>query len=168
MRKQSQCLNPKQQAIAALTDKKYLRICRNITGGNLLYKDLYQETILIILEMSEEKFSEVKCLECLFIKLADRQWNSSTSPFYYSHRKPITAIINEPDDEYDYEADKRTEEQLHLTHSEIKGSYWYDREIFKMFMELGGVRAVSRKTGIPKSSIALTINSIRKKIKEKL
>lgn len=46
--------------------------------------------------------------------------------------------------------------------------YWYDQEILKMYVELGSVRKVSKETGIPHTSIFITIKNIRKCIKQQL
>jgi transposase-like protein len=50
----------------------------------------------------------------------------------------------------------------------IEGLYWYEREILKMYVELGSVRKVSKETGIPHTSIFITIKKIRLCIKSRL
>jgi transposase-like protein len=50
----------------------------------------------------------------------------------------------------------------------INNLYWYDQEILKMYIELGSVRKVSKQTGIPHTSIFITIKNIRKCIKQQL
>jgi transposase-like protein len=50
----------------------------------------------------------------------------------------------------------------------IESMYWYDQEILKMYVELGSVRKVSKQTGIPHTSIFITIKNIRKCIKQQL
>jgi len=50
----------------------------------------------------------------------------------------------------------------------IETLYWYDQEILRMYVELGSVRKVSKQTGIPHTSIFITIKNIRKCIKQQL
>ena len=153
----------KSEAIEIISnDKKLIRICRNITGGNLLYKDLYQETLLILLECSEDYFQKIKCIECFFIKIADRNWNSVTSRFYYKYRKKETFEIHEH--EYDPEVD----DTIKQIERKIKKEYWYDRRLFEIYLQEGSCRAVSRKTGIPFQSVALTISKLKKRIHENI
>jgi hypothetical protein len=50
----------------------------------------------------------------------------------------------------------------------IEGLYWYDQEILKMYVDLGSVRKVSKQTGIPHTSIFITIKKIRLCIRQQL
>jgi transposase-like protein len=50
----------------------------------------------------------------------------------------------------------------------VEGLYWYDQEILKMYVDLGSVRKVSKQTGIPHTSIFITIKKIRLCIKQQL
>ncbi len=50
----------------------------------------------------------------------------------------------------------------------IESLYWYDQEILRMYVELGSVRKVSKQTGIPHTSIFITIKKIRSCIKSQL
>jgi transposase-like protein len=50
----------------------------------------------------------------------------------------------------------------------VEELYWYDQEILKMYVELGSVRKVSKQTGIPHTSIFITIKKIRSCIKSRL
>lgn len=159
----------KKRAVAALAQKKYFNICRKITRGNSLWNDLYQESILAILELPEKKFAEIKCLECFFIKIADRNWNSSTSPFYYKYRKikteQLTANVERGEEEGEEE---KKEYEISRINKIISDSHWYDRELFNLFLKLGSRRKVALKTGIPETSVKRTIREMKKKIKNSL
>jgi hypothetical protein len=50
----------------------------------------------------------------------------------------------------------------------VEGLYWYDQEILKMYVDLGSVRKVSKQTGIPHTSIFITIKKIRLCIRQQL
>ena len=78
-------------------NKEYLTICRKITGGNLLYKDLFQEALIILLEYDQQKVidiynrGEIKFfLTRIFIIL----YTKKTSPF---NRKYFTKEVSMTD-----------------------------------------------------------------------
>lgn len=161
----------KTEAIANLAKNTRLKaICRNIAKGNLIYKDLFQEVILILLEYDEQKFKEIKCVECFFIKIADTQWNSVTSPFFYKYRKENLTVgggnIADTDSGFDKEREREYFKLQLSVHNLIENQYWYDREILKYWLHYGSIRAVSKKIGIPKSSIALTVKKVKQIIHE--
>ena len=62
-------------------------------------------------------FSPGHLSQCFFIKIADRNWNSVTSRFYYKYRKKETFEIHEH--EYDPEVDD-TIKQIERKTSAIK------------------------------------------------
>lgn len=46
--------------------------------------------------------------------------------------------------------------------------YWYDRGIFELYLELGTYQAVSDKTGISRTSVYMTVQSVKAKLKNKI
>jgi hypothetical protein len=61
--------------------------------------------------------------------------------------------------------DQHTIEQVN---TQIDKLYWYDKEILKLYIEHGSVRKVAALTGIPHTSIFITIKNIQKCIKQSL
>ena len=59
-----------------------------------------------------------------------------------------------------------SERTIAIIKHKIKDLYWYDKEILRMYVQLGSVRKVSAQTGIPHTSIFITIKNIRKCIKK--
>lgn len=51
---------------------------------------------------------------------------------------------------------------------QVEGLYWYDREILKLYIELGNYRAIEKKTGIPYASAYKTVQKVVKEIKQKV
>ena len=68
-------------------------IVKNITKtDNTLAEDLLQEIILILLEYDEKKIINLynkKQLKYFITRITSHQWNSITSPFHYTYRKPF-------------------------------------------------------------------------------
>src|SRR3990167_4351256 len=141
-------------------EKKFFYLCKKITKGNELYNDLYQESLLIMLEYSEDYFKEIKCLDCLVFKIIYNMWASNTSSFWRKYRKPLEmpVIIIEDDDKIEQE------KLLNKIESILSRQYWYDREIFKKVIEEGSMGKLSRKTKISKMSISRTYRKVKKKI----
>jgi DNA-directed RNA polymerase specialized sigma24 family protein len=102
------------------------------------------------------------------VRIMMNQWNSVTSPFYHTYRKHYDELTEEiPDngqeeDEYVIETATRAREELDRLS-------WYDRVLFDTFVnENHTVSSLARGTDIPRTSISLTINRIRKHLRNKL
>ena len=100
------------------------------------------------------------------VRIMLNSWKSSSSPFYFSYRKHTESIdgIEAQDDEI--------EDLDHLvltTRTELAKLPWYDRLLFETFLNEGHtVSSLSRVTGIPRTSVSLTLNRVRKHIKRNL
>lgn len=79
------------------------------------------------------------------------------------HRKVLEAISFEDLGE---QKEKQLKECLAL--DEIDNLYWYDREIVKLYLELGTYRAVEEATGIPFESVYKTVIKSCRQIKKKV
>lgn len=93
------------------------------------------------------------------------QWRSQTGPFYKQFMKEHIDISN-----WD-QANVEEEEPLDISH--VNGILdqlpWYDRELFKAFTNgRHSYSSLSRETGIPRTSIGLTIKRVKKHIKQNL
>ncbi len=134
-----------------------------ITGRSQLAEDLlhyaieemsYKENLQGIIDSGGARFY------CVRIMMT--QWRSQTGPFYKQfvrqhddvelHDKPIEEV--EP---FDFKKVNHLLDQLN----------WYDRELFKLFAEGSHTySSLSRETGIPRTSISLTVNRVRNYIKK--
>ena len=102
------------------------------------------------------------------VRIMLNSWKSVTSPFYYTYRKhgelesAIENLVIPIEEEMDHEIVDKIK-------YELEKLPWYDRMLFKTFVdENHTISSLSRATGIPRTSISLSINRIRKHIKKNL
>jgi hypothetical protein len=100
------------------------------------------------------------------VRILMNSWRSSSSPFYFTYRKPSVDIE---------EAEHILDEQEDLTHfvqktrEELAKLPWYDRMLFDTYVQDNHtVSSLARVTGIPRTSVSLTLNRVRKHIKSNL
>jgi DNA-directed RNA polymerase specialized sigma24 family protein len=137
----------------------------NITGNNKLAPDLlhyaieemsYKPNLQEIVDSGGARFY------CIRIMMT--QWRSQTGPFHKQFRKVFTPIEG-------LDIEEELEEGLDITriHKILNELPWYDRELFKLYTEgRYNYSKLSVVTGIPRTSIALTIKRVRKHIKKNL
>jgi hypothetical protein len=97
---------------------------------------------------------------------------SKTSPFYKKFRKPICEFTD------NYERQDTTEEDVEARlMNELKEEkilkivdemFWYDKEMLRLYMEVGNYREMQKATGIPWASCYDTIQSVYAKIRYEL
>jgi len=163
-------------------NKEYLAICRKITGGDPLYRDLFQETLLVLLEYDNQKIiniyrrGEIKFfITRIFIIL----YTKKTSPFNrkylrYEYPNPLTGgsqVLIEKDD-YDFEQDDNTEKKCALIKQELgiendDDPLWYENKLFLEFLAKGSIKKLAEDTQINYQSISSTIRKVRRRIKDK-
>lgn len=100
------------------------------------------------------------------VRIMMNSFRSTTSPFYTTYRKP-TESLSEAGEEIEEEED--TQELIKKIKDELQKLPWYDRMLFETFVDEGHtISSLARATGIPRTSISLSINRIRKHIKKSL
>ena len=108
------------------------------------------------------------------IRIMMNSWRSTTSPFYNIYRKPSVSL-----DEVSYltqipEEDEGEEEYImemsRKIKTELEQLHWYERDLFGIYLEEEdhNISSLARSTGIPRTSISLTINRIKSHIKSKI
>jgi DNA-directed RNA polymerase specialized sigma24 family protein len=155
--------------------KENLQSVKNITKGSELTDDLYQECILILLEYKDpNKIQELinnNQLKYFFISIVIRQYVSTTSPFHTKYRKHAANtsdvdVYQMPvqDEEYDHDIDTL----INYINKEKDTEAWYTKKMIELkFNENMSYRDISKMTGIPVTSCFNTINTFRKKVKNK-
>jgi hypothetical protein len=94
-------------------------------------------------------------------------WNSITSPFYNEYRKPSESIEGLEDIPDEKEPDILP--TYLKAKSKLEKLPWYDQMLFDTFVkENHTVSSLARATGIPRTSISLSINRIRKYLKNNI
>lgn len=153
-----------------LYDDEFELVFKNI--GKTLWEDLRQEVSLIVLEYDEQKrYDLVKSGKQVFkfwiVRICCNQTNSKYGKFgrLYNAIIPVEDITKYIVEDIEVLDNKDMIASIRKT---IDKLYWYDKEILKMYIEQGSVRKVSVITGIPHTSIFITIKNIRKCIKQSL
>jgi len=138
---------------------------KKITGNSELATDLlhyaieelsFKDNLQAIIDSGGARF--------YLVRIMMTQWRSQTGPFYKQFIKQETQI-----DEWDGVEKEETKLDTNRVYKILDELPWYDRELFKLYAEGGhNYSSLSRETGIPRTSIGLTINRVRKYIKQKL
>ena len=138
-----------------------------ISGHNELAEELLHYTIDEFLKKSNvEEIVESGGGRWFCVKILMNSWRSSSSPFYYTYRRPSADReeaegVTEEDDDLTEFAEK--------TRTELQKLPWYDRMLFDTYVKDGHtVSSLARATGIPRTSVSLTLNRVRKHVKRSL
>lgn len=100
------------------------------------------------------------------VRIMLNSWNSVTSPFYHTYRQPVDSLGETEDlpEEEDL-TPELAQKAVHL----LQTLPWYDRMLFETFVdENHTVSSLARVTGIPRTSVSLTINRVRRFIKRNI
>lgn len=160
----------KQELINEVQKDEYKQICKRMLYP--LWEDLYQELNLIILEKPEEKIEKIKNengARYYIVGILCNLVRSRTSPFYTKYRntyelKEGNEIPDIKDEEYDTEQDERAAEAK----EHLEKQYWFDKHIFKTYLEQGSIRKVEAVTKISKSIIERSIRMTKQNIAGKM
>jgi hypothetical protein len=149
-----------------------LKIAKRITRGHELYNDLLNDIILQMYERESEiklKTYEDNDIKYYITAIMRVNWMSKTSPFYYRYKRSID--LSQPlSDNYENQADDFDERMdrevliqcLEISFSELN---WFHKSVFEMYLTLGSLKAVSKKTGVPLSSIARYVKQSKEEIR---
>ncbi len=156
------------KAINWIYDKEFELAFKNI--GRDLWEDLRQEVALIVLEYDKDKIADLEAkgkqvFKFWIVRICCNQLHSKYGKMYrlYNQLIPVEDVVKFIKEEVEIFDDQPIVDAIER---KMKDLYWYDREILKMYIELGSVRKVSAQTGIPHTSIFITIKNIRKCIKQ--
>lgn len=98
------------------------------------------------------------------VRMMMTQWRSQTGPFYKQFIKDHESL--DFHDKSEPEVDRLDLKKVNGLLEELN---WYDRNLFKLFAEGGHTySSLSRETKIPRTSISLTINRVRKYLKKNI
>jgi DNA-directed RNA polymerase specialized sigma24 family protein len=162
------------------TDKKFNDFLTKVSSPSLL-EDLKQEVMLILLEYDRTKLQAIwdkpkslggiSGLRYFAIRIALNQYRSSTSPFYKKFKRDAQEYIDDNMAVEDIEL--IDDDELSLLDSIVSfyegykpNLYWFDAEIFELYLELGSYRAVSEQVNIPQRTIGTTCKKVKDKLRE--
>ena len=156
----------KEDLIAEVQKEDYKSICKKMLPE--LWKDLYQDLTLIILEKPQASIDSIKnsnSARFYLVGILCNMVRSNTSPFYRNYRNTY-AITNEVYDVGEHNHEKY--EKLDRIKEEIDKQYWFDKEIIKQYIKEGSIRKTMAKTGISQAVVVNSINAVKKKIKQSM
>jgi len=138
----------------------------NISGGSELWEELLHYTV--------DEFLRKKNVEDIIksgggrfycVRIMMNSYRSTTSPFYTTYRRPSSEL----EEVTEHEEEDNTIEIADKIKKEIEKLNWYDKMLFEIFVDEGHtISSLARATGIPRTSISLSINRIRRHIKKNL
>lgn len=152
-----------------LYDHEFEIVFKNI--GKDLWEDLRQEVSIILYEYDKEKLSDIvskgkNVFKFWVVRICCNQIGSNGKVNKtYKLLIPVEDINKFIKNTIDISDDIYIINQIE---KRINNLYWYDKEILKLYIELGSVRKVSAITGIPHTSIFITIKNIQRCIKQSL
>lgn len=149
------------------TDKQCLSASRRISGYSELSDDLFAEMLEALCKLDEPRLialHENKELLWYSVGVMVRMWQSTSSPFYLTFRRPLDnkcgnidlASLREIIEEYDLEQDRDEQRAIEVAQevvSEYKDSSnrkeWYDATLFELYMKSKSYKDASRCSKIP-------------------
>ena len=162
--------------------QKLRSIAHNISDDHLA-DDLLHDTLEILIEYDAEKMELIRHTGRLFFfsaRIMTNLYYSKTSPFYYKYKKQSV----EYHDDYDTNFDKiiltedddtfHKEQKLKQIDEILSEMYWYDRELFKLYIygDNDGKRftytSMADKLKISRRSIFYTIKQVKQHIRNKI
>lgn len=157
----------KEEIITQITSNgKYLSICRKLLRGDSLYKDLFQDLLLLLLEQPQEKLIKIECVDCYIYKTLSNMVNSSTSRFHYKYRRRIDtvelALMQE--ETYNHSIDKKSAQAQKI----INKLSWHDKKIMQMWVDGKSDRTIGTEKNIPRYFITKKIKTITTQIKQEI
>lgn len=142
-------------------------ITKNITKKNDV-KDLFQSVVEQLLK-KKEKLDELPDdkKKYFFIRVVSNNFHSNTSRFYYENRKGFNDTMELNDEIYEQQDEEPTEyPTIEWVHKQLEDFHWFDRDLFLLWMELGSLKKVSRKTRIPHNSVGRYIKKVKIKLNQ--
>lgn len=145
-----------------------LKIAKKITKGSDLSKDLLHEIIIQLYDKEDIvlKSYEPNTIKYYIVSIMRTNWFSTTSPFYYKIRKERANYVDLKDI-LEMEDEQEAFEKEHIL-CILEESWadldWFHKSLFEMYMCLGSMSKVSKKTKIPLSSVRRYIRESREEI----
>jgi hypothetical protein len=132
---------------------------KKITNNHELHMDLLHYALEEL--YSKKNYDEIinsGGVRFYVVRIMLTQWRSNTGPFYKMFFNQKSNEISE--DIIDYkEYDLQELEYIKA----LEDLAWYDKELFKIFSDKQHtISSLSRETGIPRSSVDITIKKVRK------
>ena len=140
----------------------------NLTNNKLEAENLVQDLYLKLLDMDNiQKLVYKNDINIYYL------YKMLRSMFLNGQKNNINTLsINEnlfdiADEEYDIEADNEWEKMLKLTNEALDNTYWFDRNLFKVYLEENhSIQSLHNVTGISNSTIWTSMKKTKSHIKK--
>ena len=143
--------------------------CQRMTGMDPLHEDLCQEVVTIFLTHKDALAIVTEGAAFFYcLRIAMNLWRSQTSPFYKQFKHEHVRLDTEHENIAEIELD------LEAWHTEIDRILdtelsWYETRLLQEYVDANcNALALSRLTGIPRTSIGLTIKRIKMHLRDKM
>ena len=150
-----------------------LQAARNISYNSELSTELLHYSLeQLLIKPNIQEIIDSGGAQFWVVRTMLNSWRSTTSGFYkiyrgYPNQIPLDSYLDKndiADEEY-----VMLEETAAKIVKELDQLDWYSKELFRIFLEEGHtISSLSRSTKIPRTSISLTINRVRKHVKSKI
>jgi RNA polymerase sigma factor (sigma-70 family) len=164
-------MNPQIERYITTKYYELLNIAKKITKGHELSQDLLHEVILQLynkekIVLNEYTDEQIKYYIVAVIRI---NWCSNTSPFFYKIRKEPAKYVDITQI-YDLADDTQLQFENQIIFDILEEGWteldWFRKSLFEMYMAVGSMKKVAKRTRIPISSVSRYINESRKQIKE--
>lgn len=169
-------MNAKQIIEDIAKSKDYKNLCKNITRGNILWEDLFQELIIILCEydpLKIEALHENGGLKFFIVRILQNQYRSDHSPFHKTHVKFKQSSTELDGIERQVETVTQDQHYASIVEYECQRTVfknsrdWYQNNLFKGLLKEGSLTKLSTKTGISRSAITRAVYEYIDKLKLK-
>ena len=139
-----------------------------------LYKDLLHECLIMVLDKKDVKLKSYddNSIKYYITAIMRINYYSKTSPFYYKIRREKVIMNVDLSTCFDLEYEQESFESeilLQLMEQEYAELDWFKKSLLDLYLSLNSsMKAVSRKTTIPISSISRYFKEIRTETKQKI
>lgn len=162
-------MNKKVEAYITKNYYELLNIAKKITKGHELHQELLHEVIIQLYDKKDIKLSDYNddTIKYYIVAILRINWYSKTSPFYYKIRKERSGYV-ELTEAFNMEVEQETferEEILCILEEQYCELNWFHKSLFDLYMTLGSLSKVSKKTGIPLTSVSTYIKQSKAEIK---
>lgn len=143
----------------------------NISDGHQLSEELLHYSLeQLLTKPNLQEILDSGGAQFYVIRIMLNSWKSTTSPFYTIYRDPRRADLDSYLEKHEVaDAEPEPETDLSAVHEALDGLYWYDRQLFTLYLDEGrNISGLAKKTGIPRTSISLTLKRVKSHLKQKI
>lgn len=141
---------------------------RNLVSSLISNKEDVDDLYHSIIEQLINKDTDVTEKEWTYylIRIIKNNYYSKNSRYYYEFKKPLE-LNNEIIDDIEYtEEGKGIEPSLEWVYGQLENYFWYDRDLFSLWLELGTIMQIADETKIPYGTVGKQIREIKKRLND--